>query len=267
MDFNFCDQYKNYSNIDLLKILKQPNNYQAAAVDAAMQILKERQVSETEFLQADEYFQDIQAKEQIKKNKINFYKEKAADFLEPVLKPTTEVKPHKWINILLLVITLQYIWTLFINGKHLISFIGFVIDCKHNGFDSSNEPITYWQCVLSSFDITIFFEFISIIYVPIICYLLYKRRRWGWILLFADNLFVFISLLGQSYIFFKYQQIHHGDTFSYLIQLIVRCAFGFFLWRDVVANYFGVMNETKRKTVIITVIVSLLFIVGIQFLL
>src|SRR6266487_3556660 len=99
MNFNFYDQYKNYSNIDLLKIVKQPDNYQAAAVEAATQILNERQVSETELQQVDKYFQDIDAKEQLKKDKINFYKEKTVDFLEPVLKPTTEVKPHKWINI------------------------------------------------------------------------------------------------------------------------------------------------------------------------
>jgi hypothetical protein len=264
MNFNFYDQYKNYSNTDLLKIAKQPDNYQAAAVEAATQILNERQVSETEFQQVDKYFQDIDAKEQLKKDKINFYKEKTVDFLEPVLKPTTEVKPHKWINILLLVIALQYLWTLFINGKHLIDFIGFVIDCKQQGFDLSNRPITYWRCASSLFDITIFFEFISLIYVPVIFYLLYKKRRWGWILLFADNLFVFISSLSQSYIFFKYQQIHQGDTFSFIIQLLIRGAFGFFLWRDVIANYFGVTAEIKRKTAVITVAVSLLFIIGIQ---
>lgn len=264
MNFNFYDQYKNYSSVDLLKIVRHPNDYQAAAVDAATKLLKERLVSESEFQEVDNYFQGMKAKEQLKKDKINFYKEKATGFLEPVLNPTTEVKPHKWINIFLLVIALQYLWTLFINGKHLTNFIGFVINCKRNGFNTSNEPITYLRCASSIFDITVVFEFFSLIYIPIIFYLLYKKRRWGWILLFADNLFAFISSLSQSYIFFKYQQIHHGDTFSYLAQLLIRGAFGLFLWRDVIANYFGVTQETKRKTAMFTIVVTLLFIVSIQ---
>ena len=55
-----------------------------------------------------------------------------------------------------------------------------------------------------------------------------------------------------------------GDTFSFIVQLLIRGAFGFSLWRDVIANYFGVTTETKRKTAVITVAVSLLFIIGIQ---
>jgi hypothetical protein len=81
MDFDFYDQYKNYSNVELLKICKQPANFQAAAIDAAKEILKSRNVSEEELRKTENYFTAIQTKEQAKKDKINNYKEKAADLL------------------------------------------------------------------------------------------------------------------------------------------------------------------------------------------
>ena len=39
MDIDFHEKYKGYSNIELLKILRRPNEYQVAAVDAATRSL------------------------------------------------------------------------------------------------------------------------------------------------------------------------------------------------------------------------------------
>src|SRR5882762_8938072 len=98
MTFNFHDKYKDYSNIELLKIVRQPNEYQTDAVDAATSILKEREISETDIQHIDAYFKEIDTKAKLKSDKINSYKGKAADFLEPILKPGAEVKPVKWLN-------------------------------------------------------------------------------------------------------------------------------------------------------------------------
>lgn len=106
MSFNFQDQYKDYSNIELLKFVRQPTEYQTEAVDAATSILKERAISETDKQQVDTYFNKIEAKAKLKSDKLNSYKEKAADFLQPIIKPGPEVKPAKWLNILLLFIGL-----------------------------------------------------------------------------------------------------------------------------------------------------------------
>jgi hypothetical protein len=264
MNFEFHNKYKDYSNIELLKIIKRPNEYQISAVDAATQILSSREISQTDIEQVDNYFDEIDTEAKRKTDKITSYKEKTADFFEPVLNPTAEVKPEKWLNILLLVIGLQYLWTLYLNISDLIRFIKYVIDCKSYGLDSNAETVSYWTCFSSRFDPLVFFQILTLIYVPIIFYLLFKRRRWGWILLFADTLFGLISTVSQSYIFFKYQQYHHGDTFSFFTQIIIKGLFVFFLWRKYISDFFNVTMETKKKTAIITAVVTVLFILSIQ---
>lgn len=265
MNFDFYDQYKDYSNIDLLKIVRRPTEYQVAAIDAATQILSEREVTQSDLEQVDNYFDEIDTETKRKTDKINSYKEKTADFFEPVLKPTSEVKPEKWLNVLLLVIGLQYLWTLYNNISHLVRFVKFVNDCKSYGFDNSTETITYWTCFLSRFDPLVFFQIVTLIYVPIIFYLLFKRKRWGWILLFADTLFGLISLISQSFIFFKYQQYHQGETVSFFTQIIIKGLFVFFLWRNYISEFFNVTIEIKKKTAIVTIIVTVLFILSIHF--
>lgn len=264
MNFDFYDKYKDYSNTDLLKIVRRPTEYQVAAVEVATQILNAREVTQSDVEQVDNYFDEIDTETKRKTDKINSYKEKTADFFEPVLKPTSEVKPEKWLNILLLVIGLQYLWTLYINISDLVRFVKFVVDCKSYGFDNSTEPVSYWTCFSSRFDPLVFFQIVTLIYIPIIFYLLFKRKRWGWILLFADTLFGLISLISQSYIFFKYQQYHQGDTVSFFTQIIIKGLFVFFLWRNYISDFFNVTREIKKKTAIVTTIVTVLFILSIQ---
>lgn len=264
MNFDFHDKFKDYSNIELLKIVRQPTEYQVAAVDAATKTLSARDVTQSDLEQVEKYFDEINTETKRKTDKINFYKEKTTDFFEPVLNPTAEVKPEKWLNILLLVIGLQYLWTLYINISDLIRFLKYVIDCKSYGFDSNTETVSYWTCFSSRFNPLIFFQILTFIYVPIIFYFLFKRKRWGWILLFADTLFGLISIVSQSYIFFKYQQYHHGDTFSFFTQIIIKGLFVFFLWRNYISDFFNVTKEVKKKTAIITTIVTVLFILSIQ---
>jgi hypothetical protein len=239
MNFDFYQLYKDYSNTELLKIVKRPAEYQPAAVAVATQILTERQVITEEIQLVDQHFHDIDNAKKAKKEKIDALKGKATDFFEPVLHPRENVEPNKWVNILLFVIAIQYAWSLFGTLRRLIGFV---------------------QCDYCSLDITFFAELLTLLYVPLIFFLLFKRRRWGWILLFADNLFSLISRVSQSYIFFKYQSIHHGDTTSFLLPIFIKAAFVFFLWRDPIANHFGIVHETKKKTALVTTAGTLLFI-------
>ena len=239
MNFDFYKLYRDYSNTDLLKIVKRPGDYQTSAVTAATQILNERQVTPEEIRFIDDYFHDIESSAKIKKEKVEAIKTKAADFFEPVLHPTEKVEPNKWVNILLFVIAIQYAWTLFETAKRLVNF---------------------FQCDYCRLDIMFFAELLTLLYVPLIFFLLLKKRRWGWILLFADNLFSLISRVSQSYIFLKYQSIHHGDTTSFLLPIIIKTAFVFFLWRDSISNYFSVTLDTKKNTALITTGGTLLLI-------
>lgn len=260
MDFNFYDLYKDYSTADLLKIVNRPDDYQPAAIDAATRILQERHVSEADIQEAN----NITLVDQLNKESIIAYKEKAKDFLEPVLQPSTEVQPQKWLNILLLVVAIQYVWTFFINGRDIINFIAAVMDCEKYGDSLLHETVTYWSCFSSRFNVMLFFELFSLIYMPVTLYLLYKKYRWGWIIFFIDSVFVFVNTLGLVFLFFKYQHIYHVNPTSYLFQLLIRGALVFFLWGDNIAMHFGVTRQIKRKLALTTVVITLLLVVGVR---
>jgi hypothetical protein len=239
MTFDFYQRYKDYSNVALLKIVKRPDEYQSAAVQAATQILDQRQITPEEIQFVDQYLQDLEESIKSKKDKIDARKNKLTDFFQPVLAPGEQIEPTKWVHILLLVISIQYAWSLFTTVKRLVR----IIHCDY--------------CRLDFFAIA---DLLTLLYVPFIFYLLFKRKRWGWILLFADNLFSLIPEVSQTYIFFKYQSVHHGDTVSFLLSIFIKIAFAFFLWRQAISNHFNVSYETKRKTVTVTTIGTLLFI-------
>jgi hypothetical protein len=45
MEFDFYNEFKNHSTVELLLITKEPEKYQPAALDAAEKLLRERNVS------------------------------------------------------------------------------------------------------------------------------------------------------------------------------------------------------------------------------
>ncbi len=230
MNFDFYEQYKQYSTVELLKIVKKAADYQPGAVEAARTLLAQRQISQHELEEADSLVNEEEKQAKAFSNKINTYKEKAADFFEPIINPGTEVKPVKWLNILLLFLGLQYVWIFYDIIKSLLHFL---------------------KCRYCSFDFTMFMLLINLIYIPLIFYLLYKKRKWGWILLFADNLFVLIIRLGETYTFFKYQEFHQGSSSEFLFFILVRAAFVFFLWRRSIADFFGVSDKVKKDTAMV----------------
>lgn len=237
--FDFIEKLKHYSNVELLKIVKRPNEYQIDAVNAATQLLGERQVSSEEIEMANHYFDEIEKVEKQKREKIEGFKNKTKDFFEPVLQPTDKVEPRKWLNLFLLVIGLQYAWTLFDMGRPVVWF---------------------FQCEDCEFDFSILLSILTILYIPVIFFLLLKAKRWGWILLFADTLFSLILRLSESYVFFKYQEVHRGDTISFVLPIFIKIAFIYFLWSDSISDFFKVNKRIKVKTLIITIAVVMLFL-------
>ena len=236
MSFDFYGEYKNYPNLELLKIMRQPGDYQPEAVAAASQILNDRQIATEEFQSLDQSLQDLEEDKREKIEKIERLKTEAATLLSPILQPQKKIDPSQWLSYFLVVIGLQYVWTLFGIAKKLIRL--------------HNRENFFWVDYI---------DFFSVFYIPFIFYLLIKKRRWGWILLFADNFGSLILSLSETYIFFKYQYIHHGNTVSFVVPILIRAAFAYFLWNDAIAELFCVNTGTKKRTAWITAGGTLLF--------
>lgn len=239
MAFDFYDEYKDYPNLELLKIIRNPSDYQPPAVAAASQILDERQVPVEEISALDQSLHASAEVERNKREKFARMTAKTADLFPPIAQPHKEVEPSKWVNLLLLVIAAQYVWMLFGMREDLIRL-------------SSRHSFAWFY----------FFNFLPVFYIPVLFFLIFKRRRWGWILLFADNFATLIMMLSESYIFFKYQHIHHASFVSFITPIVIRSAFTLFLWRNAITENFGVSSAIKKRTALVVAGVTLLFLVA-----
>jgi len=123
MNFDFYQQFKDFSNTDLLKIVKRPSDFQPEAVVVATKILEERHVTAQEIDFVDQHFEVIDNSAKAKKEKIGAFKKHATDFFEPISHPGENVEPKKWVNIFLLVISLEYAWILFNTAKRLCTTV------------------------------------------------------------------------------------------------------------------------------------------------
>lgn len=232
---NFDELYSNYSNVELLIIVKKPEDYQIEAIQAATNHLSSRTITEAEYLEAEEFHFKLSEKSKQKQEKFDLLKEKALNIVDPIINPSEIIQPGKWLKLLLFVITIQYAWTT----------VSLLIDLIRIGF-----------CKNCFFDPSYFAGIINLFYVPLIFFLLYKRRKWGWILLFADNFLSVVIRIGSSYAFFKYREIYGGETAEFLLLCFIKAAFAFFLWRKDIQEFFSISENTKKDTLILVSIIS-----------
>jgi hypothetical protein len=238
MLFDFHITYKDYSNVSLLLITLQPEKYQSEALNVAKEILASRIVTETQHIEAEMILQsEIQKKQQILNNQ-KVLKEKTLDFLQPILKPTKEFVPEKWLRLFLLIIMLQYIY------RSIFMCIGLVniLNCEN--------------CELG---FGLLYRLPSLIFIPFVIYLLWKRKRWGWILLFSNSFFIALSIIPDAISFTAYARVSSDYNFAFLIwRVFLYCGLSFLLWKENVALLFNASLRTKKQTVIV---VLLLFVI------
>jgi hypothetical protein len=221
--------------VELLKMLRAEHKYQPDAINAAKALLEEREVSREDITAVDHYFLDLETRQNEKRKKQADRKHSVLSIFSPLVQPGEKVDLQTWLRLLLLFLSIQYAVSFYQTIKSFIQFLD-CADCKA-GF------------------VTLL-SFLSLGYVPVIFYLLWKKRPWGWILLFADTLFAFISKISFIYPFFKYRDIHHGDTTLFLLSILINAAFSYFLWTTNISSFFSVRPKTRRQTVIITLVLT-----------
>lgn len=236
--------YASYSNQELLHIVHRPSDYAPEAVALAERILEGRAVSDEERYAVAQHYARIGADARSRREARAALREQAADFFEPLLRPGERVEPRKWLNLLLLVLGLQFAWEAY------RATYGFLQLLRCPG------------CTIGPAD---FLPLLEVVYLLFAFYGLLRRRRWGWMLLFADNGFDALSSLSQSYIFLRYRFVFGGSWVSFLTPIVLRALFAAFLWRPAIAGYFGVSERQKKRTALFTV-VGTLVVIGLLFL-
>lgn len=244
MDFDFYEIYKDFSTMDLLKIVHRPEGYQPQAVEAASRRLSEREMVPEDQTAVQAFYEERDRDKRQKAEKINHLKEQAADLLQP----SPNVNPRKWLNIFLLALGLQYTWILI---QTLIAVYKTVVLVL---FDAASHLL----------DINFLINIITLIYLPLFFYLLYKRKRWGWILVFAGILIGILGMPLQVYAYSSYlgaMRVEHMGVNTiawFVIQTTLRIAFAWFLWKQDICDLFGVDKSTKTRTVLYTSVITLL---------
>jgi hypothetical protein len=234
---NYLQAYNEYSTFELLKIVNRPGNLPKEAVAAATEILKKRPVSMEDLTELKQYFRDQDNAAKTDKEKPGGLKITSPTIFGPTL-PDEEIGPPKWLHILILLMALHYAWTLYTAVTQLI----FLMEC-----DNCKQFVLRYV------------SFLPLFYIPLAFYLLFKRSPWGWIIFFADNLFLLISGLFVSYSSFNNKGPYRGSIDDFYLLLGLKALFLLLLWRNSLAAYYNVSTATKRRTLIGTVIGTFLF--------
>lgn len=228
---NYQQAYNDYPTFELLKITKRPGNHPPEAVAAATEILKTRSVTLEDLVQLNLYFRKQDKAEKAKKETPYGLKTASTDF--GTLLPDEAVTPPRWLQFLLLLMVLYYAWTLYA----LVIEAMRLIDCKKCGF--------LFLRVMS---------FLPLLYIPVAFHLLFRQKRWGWIILFADNLYRLIWGFISSYSISNDKNLPRSSANDFYLLLIMNALFAFLLWRNSVATHYNVSPAVKKRTFIGTFI-------------
>ena len=249
MQSDFYNLYKDYSTTELLKILRQSADYQPDAVAAAEHLLNTREISEQDREYVDKHFQLIEESIKAREQKLQGYKAVVTDFLEPVLEPSAPMNPAKWLKFVLLLIVISYTWSFYSTIVHFIHLFGYN---DHHLFDVSDSA-----------------DVLNLVYVPIVFYLLFKRNRWGWMLLFADNFICIFSQFASLIPFYFYQLAYHPSyslpayiNTAAIAQGLLRIALAYFLWSPSMADFFGVNVQVKKRTLQVSIVLAIFLACG-----
>ena len=243
MKLNFHDIFQQYSTAKLLAILQQPEQYQPEAVAAADNILQERIISPEDRQEAESLINSPATAPSPLAGKLHALGEKTGSLLDPLLHPQEAVPAQKWLNILLLLMALQYGWVIY----------------------RAVQSLRYWWEVDGeSVDVSLLFTVLNLAYIPLLFYGLLKKRRWGWILLYADNIFTLTGQVYQLQILLRFPDDYEANTSQLLLLMLIRAAFILFLGRIRIRNLFRISVRTRLSTALLSVLAALLYLLALE---
>jgi hypothetical protein len=241
MDFDFKETYKDYSNTELLKIIHQPGNYVPEAIAAATVLLAGREVLETETAAVQEYLAEKEARDSAPQKQLTT---KDVRGFGAWLFNQENTMPAKWFSYFIAITFLFYLWMAY----------------------NTIRPIFYyynsWSQLLNP---GVLFLGIYLLFIGIICYLLFNKEKWGWIFLFIDLTYNAVSVLWSIIAMLDFYHFDIAAPFSaiYFVKtiglLLLKIAMAAFVWSPVIANFFEVPVKMKRRALAAGIIVGVLF--------
>jgi hypothetical protein len=232
MNFNFYEKYQQFSTTELLKIVRQTDQYESHAIAAAQQVLSEREISEDEMLYVDTFFRQEETVAEKKKERENVVR----DFFLTFVRPNAG-NDLLYVNGVVMLMAFQCLYLAYIYYRPG----GLFYNCKRC-FDT-------WQAL--SF-------FTPVLLAVTVCLMLY-RNRWGWVLLFGYCVAALVNAgLDEIFGFIKYKQDYTLPGMGFLIKAMAHVLFIVILSRPKVKVLFGITENVKKTTAIIAVMLGAL---------
>lgn len=233
MNFDFQEEYRHLSNIELLLITKQPEKYQTGAVAAAADLLQQRTVTVEEMDEAIKLLQAAQEKEiqTYNANPLNQASGEISDVFRALFKRNDPANATAWLKVLMVVWTLQ----LAIPAASIIYDLILQMNAE-----------LYYR-IFNLFTSVIILFLLTGYYV-----LLYRRMRWGWILCFIGNIIVAVStaaiICNNLYFLFAANSYFLIRNLFGLALSIGTCVL---IWRSDIAAFFKVNDKTRKICLIV----------------
>jgi len=116
------------------------------------------------------------------------------------------------------------------------------------------------------FEVVFLVNCVVTVYFPVIFILLLRRKRWGWILLFADNIIASVFIVGQIIIYlYSFDFLKWVRWDSMLWSIFIRTAFLIFLLRKDITLYFNISRLTLQRAFMFAVLLALLLMAAVHY--
>jgi hypothetical protein len=219
MEINFREEFKDYSDRELLMILKQSDSYQPAAIDAAREILAIRGVSEESFVDSN-FEEDVKGK----KDETRIY--------EP--KPIAEAPD--WLSVFFVIAALIYSYT------WIQSFAGIVNSFENKHDDRKLEPVAVALCVL----------------VPVMFVMLLMKKNWGWVICFSISLFSVGAIVIPIIVSGRYLS-RYGLEVPFILSGLLHLSICIILNRKKVTVVLGVTEKQREFAFLGAIVLLLVY--------
>lgn len=165
-DNPFLQRYRTTDSSELLDIIANASDYQPLAVEAAQLELESRQLTQEQLSEAKDKLDCRQKDKANKQQKIKDIEQKVKSVGASVVDTFNPIKTEA-------TATSRYI-------KNITLFIGFLFCYQlYKDFSTIKFMFTAYD---GMWDISILLEFAPLLFLPIIAYLFWSRKKIGWIL-------------------------------------------------------------------------------------
>ena len=249
----FAERYRSTSNLDLLRIIENSDNYQPEAVEAAKNEINQRQLTDQELTEAQQEL-ETERQEKIRQgekrteveNRVKKLGTSIFDTINPIQQSAPT--PERLIRLITIVFGLISIYQLY----EQLSMLQFIFN------DSGGE----W-------DLSMVLFFVPLLLLPVATILFWFRKKVGWIFLGAFLTYSAINVIGLLIMTWNMEPLGvpaidslfpQTSTATYILTFLF---FGGTLWvlsKENIREQFNINRQTMLGTIGITTLLTVLII-------